>query len=341
MDKLTDDSFIQPVCWPWHQSLLEQFQSLKQQARLPHAILIEVKSEQLGAPFIWQLAMLALCKNSKNTQPCRQCQSCELMLANTYPDFSFVSLGYDDKKKKYNKNISIDKIRNLIHEVYLTRRYDNLKIAAVYPAEKISIAGANSLLKTLEEPAAHSLILLVTHNKGKIPVTIRSRCQVLTLEHPQLDVALAWLQQQGMTEQESAQYLQYATGDPLLAMQLQSTGYADVVKQFKTRFGLYVRNEMDVTTLCSGLVALEAALVRRLLKMVLRAYSFQFCGLSQQGLKTARCGANMDKVAAQKTLTLALQAEQQLLVEENNLDLQLQLEDVLISLKRIILRSTD
>ncbi|MFT5658795.1 MAG: DNA polymerase III delta' subunit [Gammaproteobacteria bacterium] len=337
MNKPTDNSLIQPAYWPWQQPLLEQIQSLKQQARLPHAILIEARSEQVGAPFIWHLAMLALCKNSHNFEPCRQCQSCELMLSNTYPDFSFVSLERDEKTKKINKNIKIEQIRNLKHEVYLTRRYDNLKIVTVYPAEKMSIAGANSLLKTLEEPASHSLILLVTHNKGKVPVTVRSRCQVLTLDHPPTEAALSWLQQQGMTEQESAQYLEYATGDPLLALQLQSSGYADLVKQFKTQFGLYIKNEVDVIKLCSGLVTLEPGLVRRLIKMVLRAYSFQFCGLS----KKANPENEMDKIAGQKILTLAIQVERQLMVEDNNLNLQLQLEDVLISLKRIILRSTD
>jgi DNA polymerase-3 subunit delta' len=191
MSKVDDDkSTIQPAYWPWQQVLLEQVLSLKQQARLPHAILIEAKSEQVGAPFIWHLIMLLLCNNNQNVDPCGQCQSCSLMMANTYPDYSFVTLMQDSTTKKINKNIKIEQIRNLIHEVHLTRRYDNLKVAVVYPAEKMSIPGANSILKTLEEPAPYSLILLLTHNKGKVPVTIRSRCQVLTLEHPDRNIAL-------------------------------------------------------------------------------------------------------------------------------------------------------
>ena len=335
MRNLDDNNTIQPVYLPWQQVLLEQILSLKQQARLPHAILIEAKSELIGASFIWHLTMLLLCNNNQQIDPCGQCQSCSLMLANTYPDFSFISLMQDSKTKKMNKNIKIEQIRNLIHEVYLTRRYDNLKVVAIHPAEKMSIAGANSILKTLEEPAPFSLILLLTHNKGKVPVTIRSRCQVLTLEHPDRTVALNWLARQGLNEAESSQYLDFSTGDPLLALNLHSNQYGAVVKLFKTQFGLYIKNEIDVIKLCATLTALEVSLIRRLIKMVLRAYIIQFSGLSDrvQELK-------MHKKAGQQILALSTQVEQQLMVEENNLNLPLQLEDVLISLKRIIRRST-
>lgn len=338
MSKFDQDSnTIQPGYSPWQRSLLEQLLSLRQQSRLPHAILIEAKSEQVGASFIWHLAMLLLCNRNNNIDPCGQCQSCQLMIANTYPDFSFITLIADEKTKKISKNIKIEQIRNLIHEVYLTRRYDNLKIAIVYPAEKMNIASANSLLKTLEEPAPQSLILLLTHNKGKIPATIRSRCQMLILDHPEQDVSLAWLAQQGMKPEESEQYLKYATGDPLLAMALQTNNYAIVVQQFKTQFGLYIRNEIDVIKLCSVLIVLEVPLVRRLIQMVLKAYSLQFCGLS--GTKNQEPVIN--KKAGQQILALTTQVDQQLRVEDNNLNIQLQLEDLLISLKRIILRSTD
>ena len=336
MRNLDDKNTIQPLYLPWQQALLEQILSFKQQARLPHAILIEAKSELIGAPFIWHLTMLLLCNNNQQIDPCGQCQSCSLMMTNTYPEFSYISLIQDSKTKKINKNIKIEQIRNLIHEVYLTRRYDNLKVVAIHPAEKMSIAGANSILKTLEEPAPSSLILLLSHNKGKVPVTIRSRCQVLTLEHPDRKIALDWLAQQGLNETESSQYLDFSTGDPLLALKLHSNQYGAVVKQFKTQFGLYIKNEIDVIKLCSTLTVLEVPLVRRLIKMVLRAYSLQFSGLSER-VKEPK----IHKKAGQKILALTTQVEQQLMVEENNLNLQLQLEDVLISLKRIIRWSTN
>jgi len=332
MDAVDQNSKIEPLCLPWHRPLLNQLVSLKQQQRLPHAILIDAKSEVDGAEFLWHLAMLLLCDEANDAVPCGECHSCHLMLANTYPDFKYLSLLYDDKKKKLNKNIKIEQIRNLINEVNLTASYDNLKIFAIHPADKMNIESANSLLKTLEEPSARVLILLMTSRKGKLPVTVRSRCQIWPLEHPQNEESQYWLLGQGMDADEIDQYLKYAAGDPQLALNLKNKDYAGMVDNFKQQFSQYLNNEVDVSILASKLVASGAPLVRRLIKMVIDAYCYQLCGLSTKN----DTHAELQKGAAQNAITLSGQVHRQLMVEENNLNFQLQLEDVLISLKQII-----
>jgi DNA polymerase-3 subunit delta' len=332
MEAVDQASKIEPLYLPWHRPLLNQLLSLKQQQRLPHAILIDSKSEVGGAEFIWHLAMLLLCDEARDAVPCGECHSCHLMLANTYPDFKYVSLAYDDKRKKYNKNINIEQIRKLIHEVNLTASYDKLRLFAIHPADKMSIGGANSLLKTLEEPGSQVLILLMTSRKGKLPVTVRSRCQIWSLDHPQNEESQYWLLGQGMDADEIDQYLEYAGGDPQLALKLKNEDYAGIVNQFKQQFTQYLKNEIDVSMLASKLVANGAPLVRRLIKMVIDAYCYQMCGLN------AKKGTHpeLQKEAAQSAIVLSGQVNQQLMVEENNLNFQLQLEDVLISLKQII-----
>jgi hypothetical protein len=71
--------------------------------------------------------------------------------------------------------------------------------------------------------------------------------------------------------------------------------------------------------------------------MVINAYCYRLSGLdvSLQAQETA------SKTAAREIFALAGQAERQLMVEENNLNFQIQLEDLLISLKQIIKRSKD
>jgi len=337
MDLEEEITKIEPVYFPWHEPLLKQLQSLKQQQRLPHAILLDSTSEEDGAGFIWQLAMLLLCNEVSDTTPCGQCPACQLMLSNTYPDFKYVSLQHDDKSKKINKNIKIEQIRDLIHEVNLTNRYDNLKIIAIYPAEKMNLASANSLLKTLEEPGSQVLILLLTHNKGKLPITIRSRCQSWSLDRPEKQVAQNWMLKQGFEQKESEQYLEYAGGDPLLALKLKSVNYASLVDEFKQQFSLYLKNSIDVTALCSKLIKHEVSLIRRLIKMVISAYCYRLSGLNSNfQVQNPR-----RKYDARAMIELSGHAERQLMVEDNNLNLQIQLEDVLISLKRIIKRSKD
>jgi len=337
MDPVDENIVIQPVWHTWHRPVLERINSLKSQQCLPHAILIDSNSELDGVEFIWGLAMLLLCDEAVDIDPCGKCQSCQLMLANTYPDFKYVSLEYDKKSKKLNKNIKIEQIRKLIHEVNLTGLYDKLKIFAIHPADKMNKESANSLLKTLEEPGEGVLILLLTHKKGKLPVTVRSRCQAWSIEHPSREDSQYWLLGQGMDTDEIDQYLDYAGGDPQLALKLQSEGYADIVNQFKTQFAQYLRNEIDVATLGAKLVSIGAPLVRRLMKMVITAYSHQLCGVKGTENKLSASA----KLSAQGVLALSTQIDRQLMIEENNLNFQIQLEDVLISLKQIIKRSKD
>lgn len=324
----------QPAYLPWQVDVLQQALSLKNQQRLPHAVLIEAGSDQDMSGFIWQLSMLLLCESPRGSDFCGSCNACKLMLGNTYSDFRYVTLEYNEKTKKTNKNINIEQTRNLIREVFLTRRYAALKIAAIYPAEKMNNASANSLLKTLEEPADEVLLILLSHNKGRIPITIRSRCQTWAIRKASSQEASVWLHQQGVSADEATRHLEYAGGDPVLALQLKQQGYAPMLEQFKHQFSQYLRGEMSVSGLSKSLTSFELSSIRRLINMMLSAYCYQFNGVNAKAVAVA----NARPAAAQAVLQLQIQAQNQLRIEENNLDLQLQLEDVLISLKQIIMR---
>jgi len=330
-----ETAVINPSCLPWYKPFLKQIGQLQNQQRLPHAILMTLPGEADELAFIWHLSMFLLCKNNDSEQPCGECSSCHLMLVNNYPDFKLVGLQQDDKTKKVSKNIKIEQIREVIHEVYLTRSYDNLKIIAIYPADKMSHAGANSLLKTLEEPASQVLIILATHNPGKIPVTLRSRCQQWDPGLPTQAESLAWLQTQGLDQDLANQHLELANDDPTLALKLKNIGYLEIVSGFKQQFARYLKNQVDVTQLVQTLVSNEISIIRKIISMVIKAYCYQFSGFQGQQVTTN----TTNKSAAQAMLALLSQSERQLMTEENNLDIQLQLEDVLISVKQIITRS--
>lgn len=326
---------IEPNCLPWYRPFLQQLEGLQEQKRLPHAMLLSLPGDSNDLEFIWFLSMFLLCKKRDELNPCGQCTACQLMLANTYPDFKLFTLLPDEKSKKLSKNIKIEQIRNLIQEVYLTRSYDNLKIVVVYPADRMSIAGANSLLKTLEEPASEVLIILATQYVGKIPVTLRSRCQQWQLDLPDHSESINWLKAEGLDSELAEQYLEFAKGDPVLALRLNEISYVDLVQNFKKQFALYLKNQIDVVKLAQLLLAHEALLIRRIVKMVITAYCFQFSGLSAG----ENSSALTNRKSAQTMIDLLTRTDRQLMIEENNLDIQIQLEDVLISVKQIINRS--
>ena len=323
-----------PQFLPWQADTLQRALDLRQQQRLPHAVLIDTSSEMDISGFARYLSMLLLCDNSSELAVCGVCEACRMMQADTYADFNLVTLETNEKTKKINKNINIEQIRKLIHEVYLTPQYKRLKIAVIYPAEAMNKSSANALLKTLEEPASRVLIILLTHNPGRIPVTLRSRCQSWSINPPTREQALNWLREQGIEAQTATSYLEFAGGDPVLALQLKQYDYAALVAQFKSRFSRFLRGDLSVSDLCRGLLSSEKSIIRRLINLSLNAYCYRSSGIDADA--TSRPGA--DRQGAQALLDLRLRAQYQLRVEENNLDLQLQLEDVLISLKQILTR---
>ncbi len=325
---------INPQFLPWQADILKRALTLKHQQHLPHAVLIDTASDQDISSFAYYLSMLLLCDVPDDLAICGSCQACRMMQAGSYADFNLITLEQNDKTKKVNKNINIEQIRKLIHEVSLTPQYERLKIAAIYPAEDMNKSSANALLKTLEEPASRVLLMLLTHNRGRIPVTLRSRCQSWTIDPPTRSQALEWLSGQGVQDEMATSYLQFASGDPVLALHLKQHGYASLVSQFKVRFGQFLRSELSATDLCRGLLSSETAIIRRLINMTLMAYCYQMSGVDAN----ANLLAGSDKRSAQAIIELRQKAQQQLLIEQNNLDLQLQLEDVLISLKQILTR---
>jgi len=81
----------------------------------------------------------------------------------------------------------------------------------------MNVAAANSFLKTLEEPAEDTTILLVCEMPGQLPATILSRCQHLRLAVPAPQEALQWMLSQGFETELSKVALAQSGGAPLAA----------------------------------------------------------------------------------------------------------------------------
>ena len=77
------------------------------------------------------------------------------------------------------KAIPTEKIRDVQTELSLYPYHGAKKILIVSDAHAMTIGAQNALLKTLEEPAGTSMIILVTHEEGRLLPTIVSRCQKL------------------------------------------------------------------------------------------------------------------------------------------------------------------
>ena len=87
----------------------------------------------------------------------------------------------EDDKGKLRTVIQVDDVRRTIGFFGSTAGEGGWRVCIVDSADELNAAGANALLKILEEPPAKSLLLVVSHAPGRLLPTIRSRCRRLAL----------------------------------------------------------------------------------------------------------------------------------------------------------------
>ncbi len=109
-------------------------------------------------------------RTAHNGAGCGVCIPCRKVATRTHGDLTEV--GIPEGKTR----ISIDQVRQLGAFFALTPMEAPWKVAIVDDAASMNEAAANALLKTLEEPPARSLLILVTRQAGTLLPTIRSRC---------------------------------------------------------------------------------------------------------------------------------------------------------------------
>jgi DNA polymerase-3 subunit delta' len=137
-----------------------------------------------------------------------------LLTAQAHPDWYWLA------PEEAGKAIKIDQIRDLVERMAQTAQQGGRKVAAIAPAEAMNRNAANALLKTLEEPAGSTLLMLISDAPGRLLPTIRSRCQRLDFPVPARSEALNWLRPQATSAEKLEQALAEADGKPMLARDL-------------------------------------------------------------------------------------------------------------------------
>ena len=99
-----------------------------------------------------------------------------------HADLMTVTVGYDERKERWRTEIVVDDVRALASFLHLTPAEGGWRVAIIDSADEMNRSAANAALKLLEEPPPRVLILMVSHNWGLLPATIRSRCRRLKLE---------------------------------------------------------------------------------------------------------------------------------------------------------------
>ena len=171
----------------WLGAQMAALQAAYQSNHLSHGLLIH---EAPGAGGNWLAkwsASLVLCQNVAQA-PCGQCQGCRRVATSQHPDLLVL------QPEEESTQIKIEQIRGLSEELSLTAHQGAYKVGVITPADTLNRFAANALLKTLEEPPARTLLMLVVTQPSRLPATILSRCQKVRIRAPARAEAVSWLQ---------------------------------------------------------------------------------------------------------------------------------------------------
>jgi DNA polymerase-3 subunit delta' len=150
--------------------------------RLSHAYLF-VGPPQVGkATAAREFAQALNCQGED--PPCHECRECHMIGERKHPDVEVVSPGgvcdepdHRDHAAEGSKDIRICQVRRLERLLSRAPFEGRFRVVIVDPADALNEEAANAFLKTLEEPPASAVIILVTTREEALPSTVRSRCR--------------------------------------------------------------------------------------------------------------------------------------------------------------------
>lgn len=224
--------------------------------RLPHGLLFSGMQGIGKRAFAWRFVAWLLCDNreSQLQGACGQCQSCLWLMSGTHPDLLVLpaaslpvspdadSANENSHSKKSKKSsaapakavsktsIKVDDIRAL--QPFISQGSMGRRVCVIDNADMMTVAAANALLKTLEEPRDGIHLLLITDMPTKLLPTIKSRVQQVGIDNMQVDAAKGYLadiirskqlidvQDQAVLSQQIDQVLRLANGAPLAALDM-------------------------------------------------------------------------------------------------------------------------
>jgi DNA polymerase-3 subunit delta' len=225
------------MIYPWQTDDWNRLQQLR--AQWPHALLLYGQAGIGKLRFAQHLAQGLLCEAPlASGEPCGTCAACHWFVQGNHPDYRIVlpealaaeasaaASGTDEKAdgdegkktKTLSKEIKIEQVRGLLDFVSLGSHRGGVRVVLVYPAEALNVAASNALLKTLEEPPAGVVFLMVSARVDRLLPTIVSRCRQWPLPTPAPKMAAQWLAGQGVDA--ATALLAEAGGAPLAALAL-------------------------------------------------------------------------------------------------------------------------
>ncbi|MGP5209981.1 DNA polymerase III subunit delta' [Psychrobacter alimentarius] len=243
----TENIYFAPLL-PWQEALWSQLTTrVQSQQPLPHALLAAGMQGMGKRAFVWRLIAWLLCRE-RATHPagaCTKCESCQWLRSGTHPSLQVLPIvrmpsgaeSTDNTEKSNSKTkdkkasqsnsalkIKIDDIRAL--QPFIYQGGQGIRICVLDQAEQMTVAAANALLKTLEEPQSQVHLFLISDTPAQLLPTIKSRVQQLPLQTIDTTVAVDYvthalghtINREAVSTAAIEQLIQLANGAPLAAI---------------------------------------------------------------------------------------------------------------------------
>jgi DNA polymerase-3 subunit delta' len=282
---------------PWHSAARARLAGALGGGRMPHALVLH-GADGLGKErFAATIAAALLCSRpASDLGPCGECADCALSRAGSHPDLHWL------RRPEDRKSIGVDAVRDVCEQLGMTSLRGGYRVAIIVPADLMTTSAQNAFLKTLEEPAPRTLMVMVTARPSRLAATLRSRCQRVEIPRPAEADALAWLRGE-LDLEPPRDLLALAGGAPLRAVEL-APHYAALGEQMSGLLEGLLAGRAEVTRAAADMLGdglgvrmdwiewwLSALLRRRLLK---DATHVRIPGAAQ--LQRAAAEVNMEAV---------------------------------------------
>ena len=200
-----------------HEQIVTHLKSAMKLGKVSHAYILSGE-KGCGKKLLADVFAETLQCEKGGTEPCGSCHSCVQAQSGNHPDIIHLM------HEKPN-SISVDDVRTQIVNDVLIKPYSGkYKIYIVPDAEKMTAAAQNALLKTIEEPPAYAVILLLANNASALLPTILSRCVMLSLKPVADDKVKQYLMEHvQVPDYEADVCVAFAQGNVGKAIQLASS----------------------------------------------------------------------------------------------------------------------
>ena len=181
-----------------HDRQIEYLRNAMRNGRVAHAYLFLGK-EGIGKKMVALNLAKALNCPHDSQDPCDECKSCMKVKHHNHPDVLLV--------EPQGQGIRIDQIRDLQRELTHRPYEGNRRVCILTDSDRMRQEAANALLKILEEPPLHTLIILLAANLDLIPPTIISRCQMIPFNPLSFEQVVEVIRSRLMLKREEAHIL--------------------------------------------------------------------------------------------------------------------------------------